>query len=63
MRILTPIDMTPVALLNPTIGGCADGLPADAASGTIVFDANRQRLRLRVEGGWVTLNASGFSPD
>ena len=62
MRIMQHLDLTLVELTQPTISP-VDEPPTDAAPGTLIFDPAKQRLRLRVEGGWVTLNASGFTPD
>lgn len=62
MRFMQHLDLTLVELTQPTIAPSAT-LPTDAAPGTLIYDPELQRLRLRVDGGWVTLSASGFTPD
>ena len=62
MRFTQHLDLTLVELTQPTIA-TASVLPSEATPGTLIYDAEKQRLRLRVDGGWVTLNASGFTPD
>ena len=66
MKILANLDFSLIEMDQPTFAACAS-LPKDAAVGTVVFDAAKQRLRLRVavdgQLGWLTINASGFSPD
>lgn len=66
IRVLGNLDLTLVGVGQPTILA-VDSLPDDAAPGTLIFDAAKQRLRLRVvvdgRPGWLTINASGFSPD
>jgi hypothetical protein len=66
VRVLGNLDLTLVGLGQPTIMA-VENLPSDAAPGTIIFDESKQRLRLRVvvngQHGWLTINASGFSPD
>jgi hypothetical protein len=61
-RILSHLDMRPIRLNQPTISAC-DELPADAEPGTLIFDPKKQRVRLRVDGGWITMMCSGFTPD
>lgn len=66
MKMLANIDLTLVDLTLPTIGA-VEQLPRDAAPGTLIFDPDKQRLRMRVvvdgRPGWLTINASGFTPD
>ena len=66
MKMLANLDLTLVDLTLPTISP-VEHLPTDAAPGTLIFDPIKQRLRLRVvvdgRAGWLTINASGFTPD
>jgi hypothetical protein len=62
IRFHTHLDTRVARLDRPTIAACEE-LPTDAEPGTLIYDPRKQRVRLRVEGGWITMMCSGFTPD